>query len=87
MPAYPGVTFTDLNNWTAKCAKADYGVELPCTVANKEGHRPAGRARVLIRPSVAEVSPDVLMSEARMGAQFGIIDELEIRVDDVLQCA
>ena len=85
MPSYPGVPFADLNDGAAERTYADDRMVIARTITNEEGHRPTRRARVLIAPSMAEVSPDVFQSEACVLASGTIIDKLKIGVDDVLQ--
>src|SRR5579862_2574114 len=82
MPSEPCVSFTDLYDWAPKGAYADDRVVDLRLVSDKECHRAARRAHVLVRPGVSKVAPNVLQPQIRVFAPLVALDELEVGIDD-----
>ena len=85
MPPDPSVTLADLDDRASDGADANDGMERPRPVPDEKSHPAAGGARVLVRPSMPEIPPNVLQSEAGVLANLSFFHELQIRPDSLAE--
>ena len=83
VPADPGVPLLDLNDRAAESCDADHRMHGRRSIPNEHGHRAPRSARVLVRPSVPEVAPDILQPKPGELAAGILRHEAEVRVDDL----
>src|SRR5262249_48000338 len=83
VPAYPGVSLTDLYHWTTQSADTDDGMQGSSTIPDEEHHAASWDALVLVRPRVAEIAPDVDQPQTSERASRLLRRyEFEVRIDD-----